>query len=168
MADQTREDLNDLLRQFLDPAQAEVAGKDVDAGERLLDASPAPAPNLEMIARIKGEMTAALARRHRIRLIFRRSLAAAAVIAFALLGLLDRSRTSDNNVFQAAILPAAVWESLDVAADDLDLARFTAEVRQIETQLRDLEAGEDEAADGGAVEDIERELRQIETELGKG
>ena len=73
-----------------------------------------------------------------------------------------------TSTFQASILPAAIWDSIDVAADDLDLARFTAEVRQIETQLQALEAGEDEAAGSGAVEELERELIQIETEFRKG
>jgi hypothetical protein len=168
MEDQTRENLNDLLRQFLDAAPAETAAENIRAGERLLDAWAAPTPAPETIARIKGDIAAALTRRHRIMLILRRSLAAAAVIAFAVIALLDRSPTGGNNVFQAAILPAAIWDSVDVAADDLDLARFTAEVRQIETQLQALEAGEDDAAGSGTVEELERELMQIETEFRKG
>lgn len=168
MEDQTRENLNQLLRQFLDPAQAKAAAEDIQTGERLLDACPASTPDPQTIARIKGEIAATLARRRRIRLVLRRSLAAAAVIAFALLGLLDRSPTRDNSVFQAAILPAAIWDSMDVAADDMDLARFTAEVRQIEAQWQALEAGEDEAAGSGTVEDLDRELMQIESEFRKG
>jgi hypothetical protein len=168
MEDQTRENLNELLRQFLDHAQAEATGRDILAGERLLDAHPAPMPSLETIARIRGEMAATMTRRHRILLTFRRSLAAAAVIAFALIGLLDRGPTGPTNVFEASILPAAIWDSDDVAADDLDLARFTAEVRQIEAQLQALDAGDDEAAGSGTLEELEKELRQIETELWKG
>lgn len=168
MEDQTRENLNDLLRQFLDPAQAEAAGEDILAGERLLDACPAPSPSPETIARIKSEIRMTLARRHRIMLTFRRSLAAAAVIAFALIGLLQRGPTGGPNVFQARLLPAAIWDSDDVAAGDLDLARFTVEVRLIEAQLQALDAGEDEAAGSGTVEEFERELKQIETELWKG
>jgi hypothetical protein len=169
MEDRTRENLNDLLRQFLDPAQAEAAGRDILAGERLLDAHPAPMPSLETIARISGEMAATMAGRHKIILAFRRSLAAAAVIAFALIGLLGRGPTGPTNVFfEASILPAAIWDSDDVAADDLDLARFTAEVRQIEAQLQALDPGDDEAAGSGTVEELEKELRQIETELWKG
>ncbi len=168
MEDQTRENLNDLLRQFLDPAQAKADTEDIRAGERLLDACPAPTPDPETLARIKSEIVTALARRHRIAIVVRRSLAVAAVIAFALIGLLHRSPTADNSMFQASILPAAIWDSIDVAADDLDLARFTAEVRQIETQFQALEAGEDEPAGSGTVEELERELIQIETEIRKG
>jgi len=168
MEDQTRENLNDLLRQFLDPDQARTAHEDMLAGERLLDAWAAPSPSPETIARFKGEITVTLAKRQRIMLTLRRSLAAAAVIAFALIGLLHRGPTGSPNVFQAALLPAAIWDSDDVAVGDLDLARFTAEVRQIEAQLQALDSGEDEAAGGGSVEEFERELTQIETELWKG
>jgi hypothetical protein len=101
-------------------------------------------------------------------LIFRRSLAVAAVIAFALIGLLNRGPTGPANVFQANILPAAIWDSDDVAADDLDLVYFTGEVHRIETQLQALEASEDEPAGNGTVDELETELRQIETELRKG
>jgi hypothetical protein len=83
MEDQTRENLNDLLRQFLDPARVEAATEDIRTGERILDIHPAPAPSPEAIARIKNEFVARVARRHRIILTIRRSLAAAAVIAFA-------------------------------------------------------------------------------------
>ncbi len=168
MEDRTRENLNNLLQQLLDAAQAEAAAEDIQAGERLMDAHPAPAASPETIARIKGRMTATFVRRHRIILTLRRSLAAAAIIAFALIVLLDRSPNGDNNVYQATILPPAIWDSIDVAADDLDLARFGAEVHHIETQLQALEAGEDEATSSGTVEEIDTELRQIETELGKG
>lgn len=168
MEDQTRENLNDLLRQFFDPAQAQAAGEDIRACERLLDAHPAPTPSPEVIARIKNEVAATLARRHRIALILRRSLAAAAVIAFALIGLLDHGPTAPTNAFQASILPAAIWDSEDVAAEDPDLVYFTGEVRRIEAQLQALEAGEDEAPGSGTVEELETELKQIETEFRKG
>ncbi|MBN1505564.1 MAG: hypothetical protein JW955_01890 [Sedimentisphaerales bacterium] len=166
MEDQRRENLSELLRQFFEPDQARAAREDIRAGDRLLDAWAAPGPRPETIGRIKDEITVALVRRHRITLTLRRSLAAAAVIAFALLGLLYRDASRGPDVFRAGLLPAAIWDSEDIAADDLDLARMTAEVRQIEAQLQALEAGEDEAS--GTMEEFERELMQIETELRKG
>jgi len=168
MEDQTRENLNQLLRQFLDPTDAEAAARDIRTGERLLDLYPAPMPGPEIIARIKADMTAGLVRRHKVVSVFRRALAAAAVIAFALIALLNRGPTDPTNVFQANILPAAIWDSEDVASDDPDLAYFTGEVHRIEAQLQTLEAGDDDAAGNGSVDELETELRQIETELGKG
>lgn len=168
MEDQTRENLNHLLRQFLDPAQARAAREDIRAGEQLLDAHPAPLPSLETIARIKAEVGASLARRHRIALLLRRSLAAAAVIAFATIGLFDRAPTGSRKPYEANLLPAAIWESQDVAAEDPDLVYFNSEVRRIEAQLQALEAGEDGAAGSDAVDELETELKQIETEIGKG
>jgi len=170
MEDQTRENLNQLLRQFLDPERAEAAAEDIRTGERLLDLYPAPTPGAELIARIKADMATSRMRRRRITLLLRRSLAAAAVIAFALLALLGRgpSGPAGPSAFQASILPAAIWESQDVAADDPDLAYFTGEVRRIEVQLQALQAGEDEAAGTGAADELETELKQIESELRKG
>lgn len=168
MEDQTRENLNHLLRQYLDPTHAEAAARDIRTGERLLDLYPAPTPSPEIVARIKAEMATSLARRHRIALTFRRSLAAAAVIAFALIGLLNRGPANPTNVSQAGILPTAIWDSKDMASDDPDLVYFTGEVHRIEAQLQALEAGEDDAAGNGSVDELETELRQIETELGKG
>lgn len=166
MEDHTRENLNDLLRQFMDGAAADAAAEDIRAGEQLLDLSGVPAPAPETIARIKGEIASALTRRHRFMPVLRRSLAAAAVIAFVLIGLLDRPPTGGDTAFKAALLPAAIWDSIDVAADDLNLARFGAEVRRIEAQFQALEAGEDEPA--GGVDELESELIQIETEFRKG
>jgi predicted Zn-dependent protease len=115
-----------------------------------------------------ADAAATLAKRHRIIFTFRRAVAAAAVIALALIGLLDHRATDSNNIYQAAIMPAAIWGSVDVAADDLDLARFNAEARQIEAQLQALDAGDDEAVDTGTVEELDKELKQIESELRKG
>jgi hypothetical protein len=168
MEDQTGENLSNLLRKFLDPAEAEAAREDIRAGERLLRAYPAPAPDRRTILRIKAEIAAAVRRRRLVHRIFRRSLAAAAVIAFAAIGLLDHGPASRTSVYQAAIIPASLWESDNIADDDLDLVYFTSQVRHIEAQLGALEAGEDEPPAGRAVEELETELIQIETEFWKG
>ncbi|OHB64841.1 MAG: hypothetical protein A2Y77_16625 [Planctomycetes bacterium RBG_13_62_9] len=167
MEDRTRENLSELLEQLFGAGEARTAEEDIRAGEQLLGAYPAPGPRRQTIVRIKAEMALAVRRRRRIRRIFHESLAAAAVIAFALIGLLDLGRPDQSNVFQAAIIPAALWDSDNIAADDLDLVYFNSEIRRIEAQLGDLQAGRD-APGRGAVEDVETELNQIETELWKG
>jgi hypothetical protein len=166
MGDQTHEDLNSLLRRFLDPAQAREARQDIRSGERLLRAFPAPSPSRETLDRIKAEIRTALWRRHRVRRVVRPSLAAAAVIAFAAVGLLERGPASRPPASHANLLPAAVWDSDNIAADDLDLVYFTTEVRQIEAQVAALDAGE--TLGRGAVDELETELAQIETEYWKG
>ena len=126
MEDHTREPLTNLLLQFLDPTQAQDAETEIRAGEHYLHANPAPAPDPQTIVHIKSRIAVTLARRRRIARTFRRSLAAAAVIAFAMLALLDRSPTPHTGMLQAAmILPAAMWESNNIAAEDVDLHRLT-------------------------------------------
>jgi hypothetical protein len=166
MEDQTRENLDSLLRRFLDPAQARAAREDIRAGEQLLRDFPAPVPSRETLALVKAEIRTVLWRRYRIRRIVRRSLAAAAVITFAAIGLLERGPAGRPAVYHATLLPAAIWDSDNIAADDLDLVYFTTEVGQIEAQLAALDSGE--AFGHGAADELETELVQIETEYWKG
>jgi hypothetical protein len=174
MNDQTRKNLNELLERFMDGPAAEAAAKEIDAGDRLLEASPAPVPDREMIAFIKVWMVAAsLRRRWRIRVV-RGSLAAAAALVMALLiGLPDSSGPSHPpsgppRVRVATIMPAAHWESDDLAKDDLRLVYFSAEVRRIEAQIQALEAEENDSGGTASPDDLERELLAIETEFWKG
>jgi len=167
MEDHAHDNLKDLLRQFFNAADAEMADADIRTGERLLGEYPAPMPERETILRIKKQVAATVWRRRRIAQTLRRSVAVAAVVAFALLGVLSRGPTSRTDMFHAAIIPAAIWDSDNIAAADVDLVYFTGEVRQIESQLQALNAADDEAA-GVTVEDLETELIQIETELSKG
>ncbi|OHB64333.1 MAG: hypothetical protein A2Y76_01970 [Planctomycetes bacterium RBG_13_60_9] len=67
----------------------------------------------------------------------------------------------------AAIMPAAIWESDNLAVDDLDIVYFTAEIRHIETQMQALESDEGEVG-GGGPDELESELMAIETEFWKG
>ena len=68
----------------------------------------------------------------------------------------------------ASIIPTAIWESDDLAADDLDLVYFTSEIRQIEAQMQALEPEESDAGSGGGPDELEMELMAIETEFWKG
>jgi hypothetical protein len=168
MDDQVHEDLNSLLRRFLDPAQARAAAADIRAGDQLLGAFPAPVPSRGTLGRVKAEIRAVLWRRYTVRRIVRRSLAAAAVIAFAAIMLLEHGPASQPAAFHATLLPAAIWDSDNIAADDLDLVYFTTEVRQIEAQLAALDAGDEGLGHGQVADELETELAQIETEYWKG
>jgi len=168
MEDQAHDNVNDLLRRFYDPREAQAVEDEIRAGERLLEVWSAPMPGRSVIVRIKADMAAASRRRRTIKRLLHSSLAAAAVVAFAVLAMLNRGPTDQAVAFQAAIIPAALWESDNIAADDLDLVYFTAEIGQIEAQLDTLEAGENEAARTRAVEQLEVELVQIDNEFWKG
>jgi len=168
MREQAHENLMELLRRFMDEPTARTVHEDIQAGERLLDAEPAPTPEARLIATIKTQMARAALRRHRIvRLVHGSLAAAAAVIVLALVGLLGPGSPSRPPMSYAAIIPAAIWDSPDITADDLDLAYFSSEIGQIEAQMQALDAGESEGA-SGALDEFENELMEIQTDFWKG
>ncbi|MCX5644447.1 MAG: hypothetical protein NTZ17_07150 [Phycisphaerae bacterium] len=169
MGDQAHENLIGLLQRFMDEPAARTAHKDIQAGERWLDAQPAPAPDALVIAALKTQMAVWALRRHRIRRLVHASVAAAAaVIVLSLIGLLGPRSTSRPHLSYAAIIPTAIWESDDITTDDLDLVYFSSEIRQIEAQVRALDADDSDNGVVGIPEEFETELMAIQTELWKG
>ncbi len=165
MREQTHENLMELLQRFMDEPAARAAHEDIQAGERFLDAYPAPTPDAQLLATIKAQMAVAAPRRHRIvRLVHGSLAAAAAVIVLALIGLLGPGSANRPPI---AIIPAAIWDSDDIVADDLDLAYFSSEIGQIEAQVQALDAGENEGG-SGALDEFEDELMAIQTDFWKG
>lgn len=169
MRDHARENLTELLRRFLDEPAARAVQEDVDAVDRILDAHPAPAPSPGTLTTVKALMVAAaLRRRRRIRMFRGAVAAAAAVIVTVLVGQYGHSPTGRPSISLASIIPTAVWESHDIAADDLDLVYFTSEIRQIEAQMQAIETGETEVRGNNTLDELEMELIAIETEFWKG
>lgn len=169
MRDRAHENLIDLLQRFMDEPAARTAHEDIQAGERWLDAQPAPAPDARLLAALKVQMAVSVLRRHRTRRLVHASLAAAAaVIVLSLIGLFGPRSTSRSPMSYAAILPAAIWESDDLTADDLDLVYFASEIQQIEAQVQALDAEDSDTGVGGSPEEFETELMAIQTEFWKG
>ena len=169
MKDHARENLTELLRRFMDEPAVRAVREDVEAADRILDAHPAPVPSPETLAAIKTRMVATALRRRRRTRIFRSAVAAAAaILVTVLVEHHGRVPAGSSGISLASIIPTAVWESHDIANDDLDLVYFTSEIRQIEAQMQALEAGETEIRGNNAVDDLETELIAIETEFWKG
>ncbi len=169
MTEQAHENLIELLRRFMDEPTARAVQEDIQAGERLLEASPAPTPEARLLATIKTQMAVAAVRRHRIvRLVHGALATAAAVIVLAMIGLLGPGSANRPPMSYAAIIPPAIWESDDITTTDLDLAYFSSEIRQIEVQMQALETGDNESADNAASDEIELELLALQAEFWKG
>ena len=167
MPDHASDRLEELFGRFCNDGDAEAAAADVRAAEQLLDLYPAPEPAPETLAEIRRRMMLTLRlRRRRRRAVFRGLTAAAALLAIAVIARFTGGPAGPVAVNQAGILPVAIWESDNVAADDLEIAYFDAEIRQIETQLRRLEGG-DRDGDSDRLERIEMELMQIDTVFWK-
>lgn len=169
MRDPARENLTGLLRQFMDESTARAAQEDIKTGERIMEGYPAPAPTARTLSTIRAlTAAAALRRRRRIRIFRSAMAAAAAVVMTVLISLYGRNPTGRPGVSFASIIPAAVWDSDDPAADDLDLVYFTSEIRQIEAQMQDLESGDTEIRGKKTLDELELELMAMETEFWKG
>ncbi len=89
----------------------------------------------------------------------------AAAIVLALIGFFGRPVREPSSVSYASLIPSAIWESDDIASDDMELAYFRSELRQIETQMEALEAGDGDLVATASLDDVEMELIRIDTEF---
>ena len=171
MRDHAHENLTELLRRFMDDSAAHAVQADLESVERAFEAHCAPAPSAVLLSAIKTRMVATAARRRRRIRIFRTAVAtAAAIVLTALVARYDRGPAQRApSVSFASIIPTSVWESHDLSADDPDLAYFTSEIHQIESQIQAIESGDDVGVRGSdTLDDLEMELMAIETEFWKG
>jgi len=163
-----QDNLRALFERFMPPAEAETAAEEVLAADEMMQAYPAPQPRPEVISGIKLRIGPQLSDRHKPSHPFCRFVgAAAAVILVALIGFLGRGPQTRPNVSHAALIPTAIWESDDLAADDRDIAYFASEIRQIETEMHALEAGESENTGANTLDELEMELIRINMEFWK-
>ena len=163
MNDRNKENLAELIERLFDFGQAAGVLEDVRRGEQLLRDNPAPEPDRKLIADIKAEIALLLpARRTKLarRRTYKRAAAAAAILIAAWIGasLLNNGSPGPGQMAAASIMPTAIWESNDIAADDENLAVFAAEIDQIENEVMTLESGDDTYESDRTVEELEIEL----------
>jgi len=166
MNNQNQENLKELFEKFLDAKQAQKYVEDVQKAEEILRENPAPEPDDMLIANIKAEIAMRLPARKTYvfkHIAYKVVSVAAAVIFLTAIGLrLFEKDSSEPRTFQyASIIPTAIWESDDIAADDANLAIFTTEIEQIEDELLVLQFGEDDANGESSVTELEMELIEI-------
>jgi hypothetical protein len=161
-------ELRELTARLYGAAAAESVSEDILSGDQLLASCTAPEPDARIVSHIKARMASRLSRRAKTRRRAYESVAAAAAIAIiALIGLFGRGPAGAPSVAHAGLIPTAVWESDNLAADDLEIIYFNAEIEHIEAQLRTLESGDAETPDD-RLNNMEMELMQIDTEFWKG
>ena len=174
MDDQNQENLKELIARFFDVEQAESYNEDFRIAEQIFHEHPAPEPDDMLIASIKAEIARRLnsqrVRRFR-RMLYEAAGIAAAVAILAIVGL-QLFEQSDiqpaNGVYSASLIPTILWESDNIAADDTDLAVFTAEIEQIENEILTLESGEEIGESESTVTELEMELAEINSDFWKG
>lgn len=175
MDDRNEENLNELFGKFVDLEQARRALEDFQQAEQILREWPAPQPDDALVADIKLKVSGALLRKKANafkRTVYKAAAVAAVFIILAVISvkLLEESdgKTEKVPYAYASIIPRAIWESEDIVADDADLAILTAEIEQIEDELRAVKLGENGGNGQAAVMELELELLEIDSDFWKG
>lgn len=171
MNERNGENLKELFEQFYTSEEAEKAAQEIRSAERILRENPAPEPSVGFLEKVESKINSRLLyREHRRR--FRRTaykaaVAAAAVIVVATLWIGLEKGGGDSPLAYASIVPTAIWESDNIATDDMVLAFFTAEIEQIEGEVKAFLYGESGSSDAG-VDELEMEFLEIENDFWKG
>jgi hypothetical protein len=172
MSSRDEENLKELFSRFLNAEQANRAVEDIQRAEQILHEQPAPEPDDMLIANIKAEIALNLLP-HRAyvfkRIVSKVAAVAAAILIITAIGLniFEKDRDSEQLVY-ASIIPGAIWESDDIAADDAHLANLTVEIEQIEEEVSSLQLGKDGSNGDKAIEELEMELIVINSDFWKG
>ena len=159
---ENKENLNELLSDFFDPAEASQIKRDIEQGDEVFRNYPAPEPNKELVDAIKVRMAGELARRRErkpVSVVLRRAVAVAAVfIVISLAGLIFFGNGDDD-------IYANIWQ------DDTQLLALMAQVDEIADQIQQIrldEFGEDDDADIAQWEIEEMEMVANNTDFWKG
>jgi hypothetical protein len=173
MSSQNEENLKELFERFANAEQAEKHVEDIQKGEQILRDYPAPAPDDMLIANIKAEIAMRLPARKAYvfrRKVYKAAAVAAAVVILAVVSarLFEKSDVVPQRVVYASLIPRVIWEGDDIAADDVDLAIFTAEVEQIQDEISALQFGEDGGNGDSTFAELEMELIEISSDFWKG
>ncbi len=174
MEDRNQENLRELFEKFFDAEQAESCVEDIQKAEQIFSEHPAPEPDDMLIANIKAEIAMRLqARRaHRFRRIIYEVVGAAAailIVAAVSLQLFQNDTPTNGEVVSiASLIPTELWISNNIAADDEDLAAFTAQIEQIENEMQALQSGEDTGNGDSTIAELEMELIEINRDFWKG
>jgi hypothetical protein len=171
MRDQNLEDLKELVERFFEAGQAERCLEDFQKADQILAEHPAPQPDDMLLSSIKAEIAMRLpARRTKIarHRLWEAAGMAAAVAIVTFLSVQWSHRPAERGGYYASLLPTAIWESNNLAADDADLAVFTAEIEQVRNEVVALESGDDTPDPDSAVTELEMELVEISSDFWKG
>jgi hypothetical protein len=176
MSDSGKENLKELLAGFMDEVSAREAAQDIEKGDELFRANPAPQPSEALLAEVRKRMVLAAKRRQVITL--RRRIWASAGVAAAIMitmaaavKLLDRQPIEQIKAKYASTTTNSIWGSDDTTADDPDITVMAAEVESIENELSGVsgvQLVENGDTDGTDIGDLETELIETSGDFWKG
>ena len=173
MNDRNEENLRELFERFVSSKEAQNCVEDFAEVKRILDENPAPEPADELVAAINSKIaeTLRLRKEHTFRrLAYRLAPVAAVFIILASVSIklyVSNSSPPEKPVY-VRLISSADWESDNVAADDRNLAVFTAELDGLEVELTTLELGETGGNGRSAVTELEMDFVAISNDIWEG
>jgi hypothetical protein len=155
------ENIDNLLRKFYSPDQAEEIKNDFASADALFEKFPAPKPSRQTTVKIEQKIVQQLKKRKhtswKIVLVKTAAVAASVVIISAVM-LLNYNR-KDSTPYAKDKQQASLWQS------DTDISTFEAEINQLENELLAINLGEENGTNGVLTDRVEQvELEIIETE----
>jgi hypothetical protein len=170
------ENLKALFERFVSTEEAERNIEDFIKAERILNENPAPEPNEELIAAINHKITEALRLRkeHSFRRIaYKLAPVAAVFVVLAAVGVQMLLREGGGpgepgREPRGPFIPASVWESENVAADDRNLLVLTTELDELEVEFANLESDENGGNGSSAITELEIEFAEINRNIWEG
>lgn len=171
MSNETKENLEELIDQFFTQQQAKGVLKDIETSEAILRENAAPAPADELIEEVKFSIAEKLKKQkeHSLgRLIYRATAVAAAIIIGVSLSVMFFAKDAVDKDIAVAMIPAMIWESENLAETDAELATFTAEIEEVESDLVTLQLNETNGNGYNSALELEMEFIEIEGDFWKG
>ena len=165
---ESNENLKHLLRQFVDEAQAGQMANDIDQGDRLFAAWPAPSVKAETLEAIRSHLPEQI--QHEKRVFARRRWAGiAAVAAILLVGLLVLQTGKDSPYDPGYFVSAGEWPLNDQAS----LTEIESELQTLDETIRRMDTSSTYESvnplrfDIIEIEEIEADTSNAEFRKGK-
>ena len=171
MSNETKENLKELIDQFFTPQQADGVFRDIETGEAILCENAAPAPSDELVAEIKFKLTEKLKKRKEHSfggLIYRVAAVAAIIVIGVSLSARFFAKDAVDEGSAVAMISTTMWDNDNLAETDAELATFTAEIEEVESDLVALQLNETTGNGYNGALELEMEFIEIESNFWKG
>ncbi len=169
--DKNKQNLDELLKAFMDAPVAAEAAKDIRAGQRIFADNPAPQPKADVIAAVKSRVSTHL-RTHHKHQAFRRMIYKTAAVAAIIVVAAVAIRFGEHKEIASSNVSAAVmwhmWDDDNLVADDLNLAKLTKKIEEIADRIAEAESDEYEYEPDVDFEDLETEMIAMNIDFWKG
>ena len=169
MNNRNDENLEELFGKFFSPEEVGQVEEDIREVEQILSENSAPKPDEELVSDIKAQVAAVLLHRAAFRqTVYKVAAVAAMFLILAGVSVKLFEQQASKRIQYASIMPAVLWESDNIAADDTDLAVLNAEMEQIESEAIALRLDEKNGNGEAGLDELETELVEIDSDFWKG